>query len=212
MQALVGQYRRDRTIGQPFTVYVSAEKATLAPLLGSWFDRLGVPIVVLRGYSGQELVTDVANDITMSTGPAVLIYAGDLDPSGEDILRDFTDRVGLFDHVERVAVTAEQVVEYDLPPAMGKATDPRAATFRVRHGQLVQVEVEALDPVALSGLYQAAIGRYWDDEAYAAVLHQEDDDRGRLAEILDNLDDDASSTADRKGRAGVSRPVPGPAA
>jgi hypothetical protein len=82
------------------------------------------------------------------------------------------------------------VIEYDLPPTMGKATDPRAATFCVRHGQLVQVEVEALDPVALRGLYQAAIGRYWDDEAYAAVLHQEDNDRERLAEILAQLDGD----------------------
>ena len=79
----------------------------------------------------------------------MLIYAGDHDPSGEDIDRDFLERTDCFDEVVRVALTAEQVAAYGLPPQPGKATDSRAAGFVERHGRLVRVELDALDPNAL---------------------------------------------------------------
>src|SRR5262249_51449468 len=137
------EYRRDRTEGQPWSVYVGAEKATLLSQLSDWFYDRGIPVLALRGYSGQELVTDTQNDIMVSDRPTVRRYAGDYDPSGEDIDRDFVERVGAFDKVVRVALDAEQVVTYNLPPQLGKATDPRAADFLARHGELVQVELEA---------------------------------------------------------------------
>jgi hypothetical protein len=179
---LADVYRRDRTDGQPWSVYVGAEKATLLPQLRAWFDDRGIPVLALRGYSGQELVTDVRDDITVSGRPSVLVYAGDLDPSGADIDRDFVARVGRFDKVERVALSMDQVERFGLPPQLGKATDPRAADFVRRTGRLVQVELEALDPDDLRGLYEAVLADYRDDDAHAAVLAAEDDDRRRLGE------------------------------
>jgi hypothetical protein len=174
-------YRRDRTEGQAWSVYVGAEKATLLAQLDDWFGTRGIPVLTLRGYSGQELVTDVRDDITVSKRPAVLLYAGDFDPSGEDIDRDFVRRVGAFDRFVRVALNdMGQVERFDLPPQLGKASDPRAADFVARHGRLVQVELEALDPDDLRGLYDAALGDYWDDDAYQATLAREDDDRRQL--------------------------------
>jgi hypothetical protein len=52
---------------------VSAEKATLAAQLDDWFDDRGLPVFTLSGYSGQELVTAVADDIMVSNRPAVLL-------------------------------------------------------------------------------------------------------------------------------------------
>jgi hypothetical protein len=61
----------------------------------------------------------------------VLIYAGDFDPSGEDIDRDFIQRTACFDEVVRVALSLEQVERYDQPPQLGKATDfPRLGVPR----------------------------------------------------------------------------------
>jgi hypothetical protein len=161
-------------------VYAAAEKATLLPQLDAWFADRGIPVLTLRGYSGQELVTDVQNDIMVTKRRSVLLYAGDLDSSGEDIDRDFVRRVGVFDKVERVALSMDQVERFGLPPRLGKAKDPRAADFIARHGRLIQVELEALDPDDLRGLYEATLADYWDDDAYRAVLAAEDADRRRL--------------------------------
>jgi hypothetical protein len=112
--------------------------------------------------------------------PAVLVYAGDHDPSGEDIDRDWVERTNCWVKVRRVALTADQVEQYDLPPQPGKAADSRAGAFAARHGRLVQVELDALAPETLRGLYADAVTDYWDDDAYAAVLALEGGDHQRL--------------------------------
>jgi hypothetical protein len=179
-------YRRDRTEGQPWAVYLGVEKQALASALESWFDPLGVPVVVLRGYSSQTYVDTVADDVAEALGGddgrrSVLIYAGDLDPSGEDIRRDFLARTrDAFDEVEVVALTWELVESENLPPMLGKATDSRAADFAARHGRLVQVELEALPLPTLRALYEEAIGRYFDMSVYESVREVERRDIERL--------------------------------
>ena len=79
-----------------------------------------------------------------------------------------------------VALTAEQVDAFDLPPQMGKATDTRAAGFVEKHGALVQVELDALPPEQLRALYEDAFGRYWDMSVFREVLHVEASERERL--------------------------------
>src|SRR3546814_10153320 len=113
--------------------------------------------------SDLTYVKEVVRDVEAQDRPAVLLYAGDFDPSGEDIDRDFTARTDCFAKVVRVALNAEQVTEYDLPPAMGKATDSRASRFVERHGTLVQVELDAVPPGVLQQRYGDAIADYWDE-------------------------------------------------
>jgi hypothetical protein len=156
------------------------EKAGIVAQLQEWFDDYGVPILALGGYSSQSYVEEVIADVERAGRPAVLLYAGDFDPSGEDIDRDFVARAGCFAKVERVALTVEQVEAYQLPPQPGKETDSRAAGFIARHGALVQVELDALDPADLQGLYLEALAGYWDTFTYEASLATEADERGRL--------------------------------
>ena len=148
--------------------------------------RPGIPTLTLRGYSGQELVTDTQNDIRVANRPSVLLYAGDFDPSGEDIDRDFVQRVGAFDEVIRVALTADQVIDYVLPPQLGKADDPRAADFVARHGELVQVELEALDPDDLHGLYEDALADFWDMSAFEESVTAEQVEGRFLARLAED--------------------------
>ena len=169
-------YRRDRTEGQEHSIYLGVEKAGIVEQLQTWFGDLGVPILALGGYSSQSYVDEVVEDVERQGRPAVLIYAGDFDPSGEDIQRDFLERAGCFDETVRVALTPVQIDRYDLPEQMGKATDSRAGAFVARHGKLVQVELDALPPDVLRDLYAEAIGRFWDGDAYKAVLDREADE------------------------------------
>jgi hypothetical protein len=173
-------YRRDRTEGQDVSLYLGVEKHGLVELARTWFGDLGVPIVALGGYSSQTYVDEIASDVAQQGRSAVLLYAGDFDPSGEDIPRDLVARTGCFGEVVRVALAAEQVQTYDLLPFPGKATDSRARAFRERYGQLVQVEVDALPPDVLKGLFQAAINRFWDVPTYECVLAREAEERRAL--------------------------------
>jgi hypothetical protein len=175
-------YRRDRTEGQPHALYLGVEKAGMVEQLAAWFGNpRGIPIVALKGYSSQTLVDLVADEIVADGRPAVLLYAGDFDPTGEDVDRDFVERVDAFDDVRRIALNADQVKKYGLPPLPGKETDSRAAAFAARHGQLMQVELDALDPDDLRALYADAIDDYWDDAAFDHVLDCERQERAALA-------------------------------
>ncbi len=192
-------FRFDRTAEQDVSLYLGVEKAGMVVQLQSWFGDLGIPVLALGGYSSQTYVDDVVADIKAQNvrdrlindidplgswwWPAVLLYAGDFDPSGEDIDRDFLERTGCWHKVVRVALTGAQVREHRLPINPGKSTDSRAAGFIERHGSLMQVELDALDPATLQQLFQDAIDDYWDTSAYAAVLGREQVARDRLTSV-----------------------------
>jgi len=162
-------------------LYLGVEKNGLLAQLESWFSDLGIPILALGGYSSQTYCDDVIDDVRSDGREALLIYGGDFDPSGMDIQRDFEERTDFaFAQVERIALTAEQVRIYDLPPQPGKATDTRADRFIAEHGELVQVELDALPPDVLRGLYQDAIDRHWDSSKYEDVIEQEAAERDTI--------------------------------
>jgi hypothetical protein len=177
---LAGIYRRDRTEGQSHSVYLAVEKHGIVEQLRAWYGDLGFPILALGGYASQTYADDVKADVTEQDRGAVLIYAGDYDPSGMDIQRDFVERVGCFDEVIRVALDGSQVKRYRLPPQPGKATDTRAASFVRTHGKLVQVELDALPPNVLKDLYTDAIAPYLDMSTYRKVLRREKKERTSL--------------------------------
>ncbi|MPZ14360.1 MAG: hypothetical protein GEU73_08035 [Chloroflexi bacterium] len=180
LNKLATWYRLDRTQGQPVSLYLGVEKAGLVVQLQSWFGALGVPVLALGGYASQTYVDDVVDDTQEQEREAVLLYAGDFDPSGEDIDRDFTARTDCWDDVQRIALTAAQVRDFRLPVMPGKASDSRSAGFIAKHGALAQVELDALDPNALRGLVQTAIDAYWDTSRYEAVVAREVRERATL--------------------------------
>jgi hypothetical protein len=170
-------YRRDRTEYMDRSIYLGVEKAGLVAQLEAWFGERGLPVLALSGFASESYVRQVVYDIRMWRRPAILLYAGDFDASGEDISRDFAIRTGCWDKVIRVALTSEQVKEFDLPKAVGKASDSRAAAFEERHGELVQVELDALPPNVLRSLFETALARFWDESAFQQSLRVERLDR-----------------------------------
>jgi hypothetical protein len=174
-------YRRDRTEGQDVSVYLGVEKAGIVNQLDAWFGHpYGLPILSLGGYASQSYVTDTVRHVEAQNRPAVLLYAGDHDPSGWDIPRDFTKRTACWKHVDRVALTPELMEAHRLPEAFGKETDSRKTGFIERFGKLVQVELDALAPDVLRALFADAIADYWDMSTYRGVLGREDAERAEL--------------------------------
>lgn len=178
---LAAIYRRDRTIGQEVTVVLAVEKAGIVEQLTDWFGHYGVPVLALGGYSSQSYIGDAQRCTERYDRPAVLLYAGDFDPEGEDIDRDFIARTDCWAKVERIALTDEQVEHYDLPPQPGKATSSRAAGFVARHGRLVQVELDALPPDVIRQLFADAIAAWWDESTWLDQIERERADLEELA-------------------------------
>lgn len=173
-------YRRDRTEGQEVSLYIGVEKNGLVAQIQSWFGDLGIPILALGGYSSQSYVDEVVEDVISQQRPAVLLYAGDFDPSGVDIDRDFIKRTSCFDKTIRIALNEEQIEKYGLPPQMGKATDTRAKKFVSKRGKLVQVELDALQPDVLRRLFLEQIVKYFDFDIFNKVLEKERWEREQL--------------------------------
>lgn len=198
LASLAEQYRVDRAGNQDYQLWLGAEKKTLVAQLGQWFGDLGVPIIAFGGYSSQTFKDQVTRAIRYDGRPAILIFAGDFDPSGPDILRDFLRRVPDFSDTRRVAITARMVADADalgLVVRAGKASDARAPAFIDANWPLhraqdwydgvtpIQVEVEALPPDILRERFQGAIEEYWDPEAYRERLTEEEAKADRLREI-----------------------------
>lgn len=87
-----------------------------------------------------------------------------------------------------VAFSSGQVDQYGLPPVPGKASDSRASGFVERHGRLVQVELEALDPDVLRSLYRRAFDEFFDTSQYEAMVAREDGQRDILRDALSRLE------------------------
>ena len=176
---LASIYRRDRTEGQEQTIYLGVEKQGLVALLQSWYWDMGLPIVALKGYGSQTYLDEIGEDVERQGRPAVMLYAGDFDPTGEDIERDLGKRCPALD-VRRIALTEDQVREHGLPENPAKAGDSRGAGFKARHGKLVQVEVDALPPDVLRDLFDAAMAGEWDKSQWERSVKREDRERTKL--------------------------------
>jgi Protein of unknown function C-terminus (DUF2399) len=181
LDAIARAYRRDLLATQTTLPVIVVEKATLVAQAVAWFGHLCVPVVALRGYASETLERLVLELVDDDERDVVLLYCGDFDPTGEDIPRAFEDNTGL--ELRRVALTVEQVDHYELPPAPGKASDSRAAGFEARHGRLVQVELEALDPDDLRALLTAELDDLVDVELVEAEVERERSERVRLVKL-----------------------------
>lgn len=189
MADFIDWYRIDRTEGQEFSVYLAVEKATLISQMEQWFRGRGIPILAMGGYASTSYAHEVRANVDASTRPAILLYAGDFDSTGVDIDRSFVEKTGnCWAEVVRVALTRDQVDQYDLTINDGKETDTRSAAFVEKYGELMQVELEALDPPALHQLFEDALEPFWDVSTFEDALDQEAEGREALETIAGELE------------------------
>ena len=180
-------YRHDRTAGQENQLWVVVEKATLLAMARNVADEWGLPVVALRGYDSQTLNDRVGRAMVDDGRHAIVVYLGDFDPSGEDIERSFMERLNDWTsdvELRRIAVTESQIVDLSLPPNPGKTTDSRAKAFAAKHGRLIQVEVEAINPRTLSEMLDAAIRPLIDQALVDAIVEEEKGPKATLRSFI----------------------------
>jgi hypothetical protein len=192
VKAALASYRLPRWRGQSVYVEVWCEKDALSSVLEPVAQEFHITFMSNRGYSSFSAMHEAAQRLQTAAqeDKAVqILYLGDHDPSGKDMVRDIASRLRRFNcdlDVRALALTKPQVLQYRLPPQPAKDTDARYDAYAAEHGTDVW-ELDALPPDALVGLVRSALAALVDRPALQAVLTQERRDKQRLQAAVKSL-------------------------
>lgn len=189
-------YRRDRLDAQHYAIEVWIEKDALSHICHEVAFPYCVPVVVARGFSSTTYRHQCGERIRANAKrgkETVLLYFGDLDPSGwamlDSIMRrlEETEKVRGWVHGIRCALTPAQAVELGLKlnPGALKEGDKRKVKYRAMltaggYDPSMAVELDALTPALLQEMVKTAIEKYIDPEKYRADLDEEVEERAML--------------------------------
>lgn len=184
------QYALDKWSNHPNYVEVWVEKDALVGVIGQICSKLDVPYFSCRGYVSQSEMWSAAQRL-IAQNPhresCTILHLGDHDPSGIDMTRDIQERLTMFGadvHVDRIALTMEQVELYNPPPNPTKLTDARAGGYLETYGEECW-ELDALDPSVLSKLISTHVSLLRDNELYNRQKEMEDKQKSDLHNIHD---------------------------
>src|SRR5262249_13230304 len=122
----------------------------------------------------------------------ILLIVSDLDPAGDAIAEDWVKcfrRDFLIMDVEayKVALTIDQVREFDLAPSMeAKESSPTYNAFVDKYDITDAYELEALDPSDLAELLQNAIDDVLDLDLYNQELEAEEKDSAQIIAVQEH--------------------------
>jgi hypothetical protein len=175
-------FYRDLQQSQPHHIELVLEKNTVRSIGEPVAGEFAIPCTVGRGYCSLPPRYAMAERFKASgKNKLILLVVSDFDPEGENIAESFArsmrDDFGIYllDAI-KVAITADQVEEHQLPPMLqAKASSPRAKKFIEKNGSNVY-ELEALPPDALQAIIREAIQSVIDQEVFAAEVESEAQD------------------------------------
>lgn len=187
LDASASSFHMDMWKDQNWRVFVIVEKDALAGVLEGPCHKYDVPLLAARGYPSASVLREFAiSDLLPALGydsrfhrlddapkkgfkqKFMLLHLGDHDPSGLDMSRDLTNRLGLFCGMNdglpnlffrRIALNRDQVDENNLAPNPTKMTDARSAKYREEHGES-SWELDAMEPTQLASLVEEHIEEF----------------------------------------------------
>lgn len=182
-------YRLDRMKGQENYIELWVEKDALSGVLKRITHKFHVNLMVNRGYSSCTAMHDASERILRAKDrmqQSHILYLGDHDPSGLDMVRDIEDRLVEFGasdfEIHHVALTDEQIKKYKPPTNPAKFKDPRAKDY-IREYGAVSWEVDALKPEVLSEIVTKSITDLIDIRKFTEICVQEEKDKAKLLKI-----------------------------
>lgn len=198
VDAALRSYRLPRWEEQENYVELWVEKQALAGVLTPIASKYHVTLMVNKGYSSASSMKDAADRMIQAADDyagdedrrIVLLYCGDHDPSGEDMVRDIGARLEEFGvrnlDVRKLALTMAQVEQFNPPPNPAKLTDSRAKGYIDKFGDS-SWELDALPPRELNRIIERAILSVLDVDKMDEVKAREEQDKERLRAALKGM-------------------------
>jgi hypothetical protein len=181
-------YRRDVWKTQPAYLEVWEEKDALSGIFQDVLKSYGVTLNVGRGYDGWDSIRNAAERFGSGENATVL-YFGDFDPSGEDMVRSLIDRLAFFGcepKIIKCALTLNDIRHYKLPPALAKKSDTRRDKFVEKNGDIC-VELDALPANVLRQRIEEEVSSRMDLAELRQVKETEQSEIKRIIEIMQEL-------------------------
>ena len=185
IQDTIDQYRLDRMDDQDVYIELWVEKDALSGVLKRITKHYHIRLMVNRGYSSCSAMHDAYNRLRVQTRSGKkthILYLGDHDPSGLDMIRDVKDRLnefGVYPKVKQIGLTMGQIKKYNPPTNPAKITDPRAKWYLAEYGDK-SWEVDALNPKILHELVKKNVEKLIDIDLFNEKIKQEDKDKEKL--------------------------------
>lgn len=202
----INQYRLNLQEGQDNHVELWTEKDALSGILKRSTQKYHVRLVVNKGYTSssaiyrayQRFVDDLYNQRKVT-----ILYFGDHDPSGLDMVRDIRERLEFMfmngKHrlfvdesqfkVIPIGLSMKQVREHHLPPNPTKMTDSRSRKYIKEFGKTCW-EVDALNPETLTEIVTRNIEEQIDMDKFNAMIKKQETHVKKLTEFIDTRDED----------------------
>lgn len=184
--------------GQDNYVEIWVEKDALSQVIANAVRDFNTIVCPSRGYSSYSYLRDaVARFDRYTTGDdapdeVVVLHLGDHDPSGYDMSRDLQARLsdysgGTTVTVKRIALTSEQVEQYNLIPNPTKVTDSRSPAYEAKFGNECW-ELDAIEPDELVRIVQEAVeDEITDPDAWAEIKGKDKGEREALVKVFKEL-------------------------
>ena len=184
-------YRLPRWQDQNYYVEMYCEKEAGINVLQPIADKYHIHFGFNKGYSSAAALYVLSRRLIKqidSGKDCVILYFGDHDPSGLDMIRDINERVSEFSYgssfleVVHCSLTTNQVEHYSPPPNPAKITDPRAKGYIKTYGN-ISWELDAIDALELRRIAEENILNYLDIDLYDAWINQEKEDKKLLVDF-----------------------------
>lgn len=201
LEAAKKQYYRDRWDDQESYIEVWCEKDAVSNIIAPICKKWDVTFMANRGYSSLSAMYDAFHRLNnnKNAGKSIaILYLGDHDPSGIDMVNDIKNRLGTFlygnekinfESVHRIALNMDQVEEYKPPKNPAKTTDSRYKAYSKRYGKS-SWELDALKPQVLAKIVEDKILEYVDKYKFNNVKRLEDLHKIKIDEMIRNFDDE----------------------
>lgn len=191
----INQYRLDRQRDQDVYIELWVEKDALSGVLKRITSKYHIKLMVNKGYSSCSAMHDAFKRFKIQEDDGKethILYLGDHDPSGLDMIRDVKERLeefGVNPTVKQIGLTMKQIKKYSPPPNPAKITDPRAKWYLAEYGN-VSWEVDALNPKILHELVKKNVEELIDLNLFEDLIEQEEQDKIKLRKFAENVEDD----------------------
>lgn len=189
------QFRIDKWQDQDYRPEVWIEKDALIGVVEPVSQELDVPCFSCRGYVSASEMWSAARRMQVHANnnqQPVIFHLGDHDPSGiqmtEDIRKRLNDVFNVEVEVRRIALTMEQVEEFNPPPNPAKETDARFQQYQAEYGDECW-ELDALDPTTLANLIRQHVEGVRNDDRWEEAEEQESRHREDLLVVSRHWDE-----------------------
>lgn len=185
----------DRWSNQDTRIEVWVEKDAVSGIFEPVCRELDLPLLACRGYTSQSAMWAARErilDYFVTDQDVVILHFGDHDPSGIDMTRDIRDRLALLCRrdveVKRIALTMEQIEQYEPPPNPAKQTDARFDGYQQEFGD-ESWELDALEPAVLVQLVRDHVDEYRDMDRWNEREEEETEGKDLLQQVADRWDE-----------------------